>query len=615
MTGSELIVLSLGLSIGVAAAGGLAASVLDRLSGDTGLRERAWTAALWLPTMPPMAVAALLLTPAPMRTVTGAPIAVVETLAPETVSVTLPAAVGVGLTLDGGMAAAAILALATSMIGVRLVTLGRRAQRLNRLIARTIPTSPETEASVAAAARSLGAAVPAVRACTTGSDALLTGMVRPLLILPLALAQHPEAPVARAVITHELAHLKRGDHRAMWLEEGLLTLLAFNPLLPSIRARRAAAREEACDALALVGAGSDARRAYAQSLIEALRARTDTLPMPALTFTGVHRSQAMRRLKSILTPPATAGRGTRIAAVFAGVGLLGLAGTGSLAIAAQRPVQIGVVPPTEAVRFTVDLTYDPAIRIAKGDRLVVDLSRELGKGSMASSGMALDIAPGALPDQTFADLRPPLLPDNLRTGSMFAMTAQIIDAKGVVKATSDRDQGQPFAPYLVGPRAISTRLRMLPVGVQPVVVRPARPLAAAAAVVKARPAAPTALVATEGQGGKIQHVERLEPATSPIQVEPLTHPAALARPVTPDDAAERDVRVAAAAPEHTAADIAAEEAAARAARAAARAAWLAAGSAAPIGSLQPRLSAPRFDRSGPGRDLSRGVPGRPSAGP
>ncbi len=44
----------------------------------------------------------------------------------------------------------------------------------------------------------------------------------------------------------------------------------------------------------------------------------------------------MRRLKSILTPPATAGRGVRVAALASGMVLLGLAVTGSIALAAQR---------------------------------------------------------------------------------------------------------------------------------------------------------------------------------------------------------------------------------------------------------------------------------------
>ena len=44
----------------------------------------------------------------------------------------------------------------------------------------------------------------------------------------------------------------------------------------------------------------------------------------------------MRRLKSIMTPPATAGRGVRIATLIAGLGLIGAAGLAGVAVASQR---------------------------------------------------------------------------------------------------------------------------------------------------------------------------------------------------------------------------------------------------------------------------------------
>jgi hypothetical protein len=391
------------------------------------------------------------------------------------------------------------------------------------------------------------------------------------------LAETPDSPAARAVITHELAHLKRGDHRAVWIEEAVVALLSVYPVLPLIRARRAAAREEACDALALGGADPAHRRAYAQSLIEALRARTERSPadaLPALTFTGTPRSQAMRRLKSILTPPATAGLGTKVTAVVAGVALLGLAGAGSMAVAAQHAPQAaskskammplatrdhayvgaamnpvfraawpgacgfgsegpdgqvfvhsgegcptlagprifirtlaGISPssdpraafeavksacdagrlveivfsqgersdtkavacasvpvaPPEAVRFTTDIAYDSAIPIAAGDRLEITLERNVEGGGTASTGMVLDLAPGALPGLAFADLRPPLLPADRVNGPMFGLSARIVGADGSVKAVSDRDLGRPHAPYLIGPDSISTKLRMVAV--------------------------------------------------------------------------------------------------------------------------------------------------------
>lgn len=335
MSPVELIALSLALSIAVAAVAGLAVAGLERATTDPALRDRAWALALYLPVLPPVAVAATLPTPAPVRPILILPTPTLTTEVVETLPVAI-APVSPTLTLDLGQLALAALILAALLVVFRLASLALRGWRLNRLIARTQPASPDTHTIVAGCAARLGVASPTVRAGPAVGDALLTGLTRPVLVLPQAVANTPDTLAAHAVITHELAHLKRGDHRAVWIEEAVVALLAANPILPLIRARGAAAREEACDALALAGADPVARRAYATSLIEALRARTDPTTLPALTFNGTPRSQAMRRLKSILTPPATAGRGMRLTTAAAGVGLIALAGLASVAVAAQR---------------------------------------------------------------------------------------------------------------------------------------------------------------------------------------------------------------------------------------------------------------------------------------
>ncbi|PZO02808.1 MAG: hypothetical protein DCF28_08080 [Alphaproteobacteria bacterium] len=564
-----MLALSLGASIGVAALAGLVAAGLERLCADPGLRERIWAVALYLPILPPMVVGGVMLTPAPVRIVEVAT-PPTEVIAIGRVPMPVIDPVAIGFSPDWLLIAWITLGLALVLGAVRLASLGWRAARLHNLVAGARDGLPGACDAVALTARQIGVAAPAVRTTAHSADALLTGAIRPLLILPETLATSPDSPAALAVIRHELAHLKRGDHRAVWLEEGLLALLAFNLVLPLIRARRAGAREEACDALALAGADAPARRAYAQSLIEALRARTaPMLAVPALTFTGSPRSQAMRRLKSILTPPAIAGRGIRIAAVMTSVGLVGIAGAASVAVAGQRATQVvqeeradvsasipdhayftaamdpiykvawpeacgfgssggelfvqigegcsseggahaliqtlegldplgdparafaavqaacdagrpvriafsragvaGVktaacasppVAPALPVRFTVDIVYDPAISIAPGDRLEIALDRDLGPDGKASTGMEFDLAPGALPEQAFAVLVPPLLPAD-RSGPMFVMTARIIDRNGVVKAVSDRDLGRPHPPYLLGTGAIRTRMQMI----------------------------------------------------------------------------------------------------------------------------------------------------------
>ncbi|WP_312782589.1 M56 family metallopeptidase [Brevundimonas sp.] len=335
MTPVELLGLSLAASVGVAALGWLGASGLERACGDAGLRERLWDAALFLPVLPPLVTALLLLTPAPVQ---PAPVMTASTAEATATAFDLveiaPAAEG--FNLDGGHAALIVLTAALLLTLARLVVLARRARRVKRLCASAVPASSSTLQAVTITARRMGVAAPQVRVCASGTEAWLTGLARPVLILPARLAEASNAPVARAVIAHELAHLKRGDHRTVWREEVLLALLAFNPVLPFVRARRAAAREEACDALALSGQTAETRRAYAQALIEALGSHLDPSPTPALTFTGNPRSRAMRRLQSILTPPSAAGARARLTAWGAGLALLALSGLGTAALASQR---------------------------------------------------------------------------------------------------------------------------------------------------------------------------------------------------------------------------------------------------------------------------------------
>lgn len=347
MDAPELLALSLGLSVVVAALAWAGGRLVERLSADPRLRDRVWAAALILPSLPPLAVGLMLLTPAPVREIAPPPVGPSADFA-------MPAfefaavAPSAGPVIDPTLAAWAVLGVTILLAVVRLAALALRARRLLRLIGQAQVPGPGVTAMVEDAARELAIRPPLVRVSATAPEALLASLGRAQLILPAGLtAPSADPAAARAAITHELSHLKRGDHRALWLEETLLALLAINPLMPTLRARRAAAREEACDALALAGAAPEARRAYARSLIEALRSRAapqGSGGLPALTFTGAGRTTAMRRLKAVLSPAPAAGRGPRLMAVGLAGLIAALTGAGSLAVAGEREAVIRMSP-------------------------------------------------------------------------------------------------------------------------------------------------------------------------------------------------------------------------------------------------------------------------------
>lgn len=359
MTPPQLLALSLGLSFATAALGLMVMRALERRVADPVLRERGWAAALYAPALPPVVVGLMLLTPAPVKTEASA--GAVASV-PAAVLVEFQTASGFPAADLADLAAIIMLTLAGVFALLRTLSLGLRLMRLRTLIRGTIAPPPELRPTVEQAARRLGATVPIVRIGGSGAEALLAGLLRPVLVLPAALAAEPDSAATRAVCAHELAHLKRGDHRALWVEEALLAGLAINPLLRVVRDHRAAAREEACDAEALAGAGADERRLYARSLLEAVRTAGLQRTAPALTFTSARRTFVMNRLKAILAPAAPAGpRSRRIAVGIAAV-VAGVAGAGSLALASQRQPVVAPQPAEVAVPRLPARTAAPAAR-------------------------------------------------------------------------------------------------------------------------------------------------------------------------------------------------------------------------------------------------------------
>ena len=370
MTASELLALSLGLSLAAAALGWAIMRALEGRVADPVLRERAWAAALYIPALPPLAVGLMLLAPAPTWTPPPASAAAATTSA----VIELHSAAGLPPADLTQAAAVLVLVLAGLFALLRVVVLGVRAARLRELIRATRAASPELHRAVEAAALRMDTTVPTLRVSSVGSEALLAGLRRPVLVLPATLAEAPDSAATRAVCAHELAHLKRGDHRALWLEETLLAALAINPLLRIIRDHRAAAREETCDAAALAGAGDDARRLYARSLLEAVRHTGFQNTAPALSFTSARRTFVMHRLKAILVPVSPAGPRPRRLVVGLAALIAAAAGAGSVAIAAQReavlvdpPADVAADPrpaPAAAPRPAANISAGPAERPA-----------------------------------------------------------------------------------------------------------------------------------------------------------------------------------------------------------------------------------------------------------
>jgi WD40 repeat protein/beta-lactamase regulating signal transducer with metallopeptidase domain len=122
-------------------------------------------------------------------------------------------------------------------------------------------------AAVARQAMRIGLkAVPIVAWCRRTSVPVVAGVFRPMILLPATLATGLDSSQLEALVTHELAHIRRCDPLVNVLQRLIEATLFFHPAVWYISRRVSAERENACDDLVLLAGWPAAR--YAQALLE-----------------------------------------------------------------------------------------------------------------------------------------------------------------------------------------------------------------------------------------------------------------------------------------------------------------------------------------------------------
>jgi beta-lactamase regulating signal transducer with metallopeptidase domain len=138
------------------------------------------------------------------------------------------------------------------------------------------------------------------------------GIVYPVILLP-ASAEDWDEEQRVAVLTHELAHVKRFDALSQLLGQLALALLWFHPMVWMAVRRMRLEREHACDDFVLI-AGARASR-YADDLLSFARRLTRPTAPAAAALAMARRSELEGRLLAILDPAMkrTAVRRARVA--------------------------------------------------------------------------------------------------------------------------------------------------------------------------------------------------------------------------------------------------------------------------------------------------------------
>lgn len=91
--------------------------------------------------------------------------------------------------------------------------------------------------------------------------------VRPVIIFPEHIIEKFTEPELRAILYHELAHIKRKDILTNWFQILTQILYFFNPLVWYANRQIRIEREQACDDRVLEG-GKEERKSYADALLK-----------------------------------------------------------------------------------------------------------------------------------------------------------------------------------------------------------------------------------------------------------------------------------------------------------------------------------------------------------
>jgi len=218
------------------------------------------------------------------------------------------------------------LALSVWVIGV-VVMLGlmvMRQRRFDRVVeAEREPASPALQSLSDEVARTIKLRrAPKVATSLISSGPLVTGLTRPLVLMPSWFEIDYSRSEQLAALTHELTHVKRRDLWTLQLAQVFLALQWFNPLAHlAMRAFRSD-QEAACDADVLA-CGAMTPHAYGSTLMKVVR--RSALPRSSALAASLPLTHAIKERLILMQRPTPSAKSR-----FAGTALTGLIGAFAL---------------------------------------------------------------------------------------------------------------------------------------------------------------------------------------------------------------------------------------------------------------------------------------------
>ncbi len=197
----------------------------------------------------------------------------------------------------------ALLVFALWALGVAslLLLLLARLFRMHRDVKHGAPAPAWIGEAVARYRTTLSVRLPVrVRVVPGNQSPALMGLFRPTILLPQGALENLREDQLRAVLAHEIAHVKRWDFVVNWAQVLLGIAYFFHPLLWFANREMRRERELACDDLTLITLGLN-REGYAESLLRVAEGLS-TVRRLAPVQVGVMEGELelARRLRRIL---------------------------------------------------------------------------------------------------------------------------------------------------------------------------------------------------------------------------------------------------------------------------------------------------------------------------
>ncbi len=196
------------------------------------------------------------------------------------------------------------------LIGVLLLLLvqlpGVFAMR--RLLRRAMPAGKTIDRTVATVAKRLQVTAPVTYVVDRAVSPMIWCGRVPRLVLPYRLWQQLDAPGRKAVICHELAHLRRRDHWWCRLEFVVAALFWWNPLVWWIRRQLREEADLSCDAW-VTWLMPQRRRAYAEALLHARSQSSGGMSAAGVGLMSGSARRLARRITMVMTESKRPGVG------------------------------------------------------------------------------------------------------------------------------------------------------------------------------------------------------------------------------------------------------------------------------------------------------------------